>query len=74
MIDDPQVRRERIPRASTPTTSRLGSRAAPMQFDDEMVEIRRGAPGIGEHTEEVLGELGYAAAELESLRTAGAID
>jgi crotonobetainyl-CoA:carnitine CoA-transferase CaiB-like acyl-CoA transferase len=46
---------------------------APMQFDDEMVEIRRPAPAIGEHTEEVLGELGYSESELASLREVGAI-
>jgi crotonobetainyl-CoA:carnitine CoA-transferase CaiB-like acyl-CoA transferase len=44
-----------------------------MQFDDEMTEIRRPAPGLSEHTEEVLGELGYSAAEVDALREAGAI-
>ena len=29
-------------------------------------------PGHGEHTDEVLGELGYSAAELDKLRAAGA--
>jgi crotonobetainyl-CoA:carnitine CoA-transferase CaiB-like acyl-CoA transferase len=38
-----------------------------------MTEIRRAAPGIGEHTEEVLAELGYDDAEVATLRGAGAI-
>ncbi len=30
------------------------------------------APGYGEHTDEILGELGYSTAEIEKLRAAGA--
>ena len=30
------------------------------------------APEVGEHTAEVLGELGFSAAEIEALRTSGA--
>ena len=44
-----------------------------MQFDDEVTEVRRPAPGLSEHTDEVLGALGYSAAELDELREAGAI-
>ena len=34
--------------------------------------VRRLGPNIGEHTDEVLGELGYAAAEIASARKTGA--
>jgi crotonobetainyl-CoA:carnitine CoA-transferase CaiB-like acyl-CoA transferase len=37
------------------------------------VEITKAAPAIGEHTDEVLGALGYGADELASLRKVGAI-
>jgi crotonobetainyl-CoA:carnitine CoA-transferase CaiB-like acyl-CoA transferase len=30
-------------------------------------------PGHGEHTDEVLSELGYSGAEIEQLRSAGAL-
>ena len=40
-----------------------------MQYDDEMVEIRRGAPALGEHTDEVLSDLGYTPDELDALAT-----
>jgi len=35
--------------------------------------LNRPPPGFGEHTEEVLSELGYSGAEIGSLRGAGAI-
>ena len=30
-------------------------------------------PGVGEHTDEILAELGYTAAEVTALRTAGTV-
>lgn len=30
-------------------------------------------PGVGEHTDDILAELGYAAAEIASLRAAGTV-
>ena len=44
-----------------------------MQYDDEMVAIRRGAPALGEHTDEVLSGLGYTPDELDALRGVHAI-
>lgn len=43
------------------------------QFPVTMTEspgvIRRRAPELGEHTEEVLTELGYSSSDLEALRS-----
>ena len=41
--------------------------AAPAQFDNEIPAIRRAGPALGEHSREVLAELGYAPAEVEEL-------
>ena len=49
------------------THPRLRLAAAPAQFDDELPAARRGAPQHGEHTSEVLAELGYTTDEIDSL-------
>ena len=41
--------------------------APPVQFDNQQAAIRRPAPGIGEHSAEVLAEVGYTPAEIAEL-------
>jgi crotonobetainyl-CoA:carnitine CoA-transferase CaiB-like acyl-CoA transferase len=50
-----------------PVHPKLRLPAAPVQFDDGMPEIRRAAPTHGEHTAQVLAELGYGDDEIEQL-------
>lgn len=45
----------------------------PVNVDELARAPLRRAPGIGEHTDQVLAELGYDADDLESLRSAGVI-
>lgn len=47
--------------------------ALPLSIDGERVVHNRQPPRLGEHTDEVLRELGYADVELESLAAAGVI-
>lgn len=47
--------------------------AGPVQIDNELTVVRRRAPEIGEHTEEVLREAGVSESDIDALRTAGAI-
>ena len=69
---DPQVLANGyLPRHPAHPTARLA--ASPVQFDEEPIQVRRAAPGKGEHTDEVLEALGVAASERAELRRAGAI-
>jgi crotonobetainyl-CoA:carnitine CoA-transferase CaiB-like acyl-CoA transferase len=40
----------------------------PVKFSRMKAGVRRSAPLLGEHTDEILGEAGYAKAEIEKLR------
>ncbi|MFB9931610.1 formyl-CoA transferase [Amycolatopsis halotolerans] len=44
----------------------------PLKLSDSPVDVER-SPLLGEHNDEVLGEIGYSAADVEQLRTAGVI-
>ena len=72
VVDDPQVVANGY-LAPHPDHPRARLACAPMQYDDEMVAIRRGAPALGEHTAEVLSDLGYTPDELDALRGIHAI-
>jgi crotonobetainyl-CoA:carnitine CoA-transferase CaiB-like acyl-CoA transferase len=45
----------------------------PVKFSDTPVSVERGAPLLGEHTLEVLAELGYTDEEIEDLTRGGAV-
>jgi formyl-CoA transferase len=45
---------------------------SPIKFSDMKVEVTR-SPLLGEHTDEVLGQLGYSKEEIEKLHAAKAV-
>jgi formyl-CoA transferase len=70
LFSDPQVRhREMVVHAED---AELGGRVphirTPIRMSASDVAVRRTAPKLGQHTDEILGGLGYTAADLASLR------
>jgi crotonobetainyl-CoA:carnitine CoA-transferase CaiB-like acyl-CoA transferase len=74
VINDPQLRANDIvvplEGAGDKLTSTISS---PIQLHGVTKVPARRAPGIGEHNDQVLGELGFSATEIDALRVSGAI-
>ena len=71
---DPQVEALRILRPVThPRLGELDLVAQPCEITGFDREIRTATPDLGEHTNEILGSLGYSAEEIEKLKVARAI-
>jgi crotonobetainyl-CoA:carnitine CoA-transferase CaiB-like acyl-CoA transferase len=56
-----------------PRAGRMKVARSPARFDGEPMPFRRPAPGLGEHTNEVLVELGRTPDQVTALRKAGAV-
>ena len=75
MIGHPHVAAlELVEEYAHPGAGRLRQARAASRFSETPPSIRRGAPALGEHTGEVLAELGYSAAQIAELRADGALD
>jgi len=56
-----------------PRAGAVKSLANPVRLSDTPADYRLPPPMLGEHTDVILGELGYAADEVERMRTAGEV-
>jgi crotonobetainyl-CoA:carnitine CoA-transferase CaiB-like acyl-CoA transferase len=74
VAQDPQLReRGMIVEWEAPDGRKLGMVSHPLQFSETPASIRRLAPALAEHTDEILREAGFDGAEVVRLREAGAI-
>jgi crotonobetainyl-CoA:carnitine CoA-transferase CaiB-like acyl-CoA transferase len=68
-LEDPQVQHRRmIVEVEHPQVGRLKQIGIPIKLSETPGEIKNPAPSLGQHTEELLKELGYAEEAIESLR------
>ncbi len=74
MQADPQVKARdmfvEVEHSRVGTVKTLGS---PMKFSKSPPSVRRAAPVLGEHSREVLAELGYSEADIDRMAAEGAI-
>jgi benzylsuccinate CoA-transferase BbsE subunit len=74
LFTDPEIReRGFFVSCETPALGRFTVPGRPFLMSETPWSLRRPAPRLGEHTEEVLGELGYAPERIAELRRAGTI-
>ena len=73
-FSDPQIgARDMLQWVNHPVEGRIPQIGFPVKFSDTPGEIRRPPPMLGEHTEEILAELGYDEDDIAQLRATNAI-
>jgi crotonobetainyl-CoA:carnitine CoA-transferase CaiB-like acyl-CoA transferase len=74
LTDDPHLRaRTILVEGEHPVAGPFTYVGEPVVVDGEDYDVRRGAPALGEQTDEILAEIGYDNGRISSLRTAGVI-
>jgi crotonobetainyl-CoA:carnitine CoA-transferase CaiB-like acyl-CoA transferase len=71
VFEDPQVRhREMLRYLPHPTAGKVPQVASPLRFRESALEMQRPPPLMGQHTEEILRELGHSTEKVAQLRAA----
>jgi crotonobetainyl-CoA:carnitine CoA-transferase CaiB-like acyl-CoA transferase len=74
MHADPQaLAREMIVETTHPTAGQVAAIGLPIKFSETPGSVRRAAPVLGQHTREVLRDLGFSDAEADQMAAQGAI-
>jgi len=74
MLSDPQVAaRDMVIEVDHPRAGRTKALGTPIKFPEARGDLTRPAPLFGQHTREILGQLGYSAAEIEALQQGGIV-
>ena len=71
---DPQlIARQMILESDHPTAGRLKQIGSMHKLSDSPVQVRSWATGFGQHTDEILREIGYTDSHISELREIGAV-
>jgi crotonobetainyl-CoA:carnitine CoA-transferase CaiB-like acyl-CoA transferase len=74
MLADPQVAaREMVVEVEHPRAGRVKALGFPVKFSETAADVKRPAPMLGQHTDEILATLGYSPADIARFRSEGAV-
>ena len=74
VYSDPQVlARDMVVEIEHPTAGRIRNIGIPVKLSETPGAIRRPPPTLGQHTDEVLAEFGYANEDITALRDGGVV-
>ncbi len=74
MLEHPQTRaRDMVTKVEHAVAGAVETLGFPVKFSETPAMITSGAPVLGQHTREVLGELDYSSEEVEAMILAGAV-
>jgi crotonobetainyl-CoA:carnitine CoA-transferase CaiB-like acyl-CoA transferase len=74
VFKEPQViAREMLRHVPHPSGVDAPQVASPMRFAESPLQTQSAPPLLGQHSDSILGELGYSTAGIEALRSVGAI-
>ena len=74
VYDDPHVQARGMEvETEHATAGRVRNIGIPVKLSETPGAVRRSAPALGQHTDEILSEFGYSEAEIDQLRDSGAL-
>ena len=74
IYDDPHIQARNMEvETEHATAGRVRNIGIPVKLSETPASIRTAAPALGQHTDEILAELGYGDAEISRLRDSGAL-
>jgi crotonobetainyl-CoA:carnitine CoA-transferase CaiB-like acyl-CoA transferase len=73
LLSDPQLNSGKLMEVQTEAGPTIKTAGAPVASNNFMLAVRHQPPGLGQHTREVLQEIGYSEPEIEALAASGVV-
>ena len=72
-FEDPQVKHQEMVLELEQPSGKVKTLGFPLKMSDTPCAIRRPAPRLGQHNEEILAELGYSGEKIKELKEKGVV-